>query len=118
RRDQRAADILKFFFDRVHKERYRTSIVAVYSDAKPVVQDTTDLEVVRNILTDLPLAHAFKAGPTNLFTGVEAAVKLAKPWPPGSALLMIVSDGGDPAPGAKFPKLPASIPHALVVGAG
>jgi Ca-activated chloride channel family protein len=118
RRDQRAADILKSFFDRVQKDRYRTTIVAVYSDAKPVVRDTSDLEVVRNILTDLPLAQAFKAGPTNLFAGVQEAVKLARPWPPGSTLLMIVSDGGDPVPGAKFPKLPASIGHVVVVGVG
>jgi Ca-activated chloride channel family protein len=118
RRDQRAADILQSFFDRVQKDRYRTTVIATYSEAKPVVQDTTDLEVVRNILTDLPLAQAFKAGPTNLLAGVEEAAKLAKPWPPGSTILMIVSDGGDPTPGARFPKLPASIGHVVVVGIG
>jgi Ca-activated chloride channel family protein len=118
RRDQRAADVLTSFFDRVQKERYRTTIVATYSGAKPVVQDTTDLEVVRNILTDLPLAQAFKAGPTNLFAGIQEAVKIAKPWPPGSTVLMIVSDGGDPVPGARLPKLPAAIGHVVVVGIG
>src|SRR5262249_45563658 len=118
RRDQRAADVLRSFFDRVQKDRYRTTVIATYSEAKPVVQDTTDLEVVRNILPDLPLAQAFKAGPTNLFAGVEEAAKIAKPWPPGSTVLMIVSDGGDPAPGAKFPKLPDSIGHVVVVGIG
>lgn len=118
RRDQRAADILQSFFDRVQKERYRTTVIATYSEAKPVVQDTTDLEVVRNILTDLPLAQAFKAGPTNLIAGVEEAVKIARPWPPGSTVLMIVSDGGDPASGARMPKLPASIGHVVVVGIG
>jgi Ca-activated chloride channel homolog len=118
RRDQRAADILTSFFDRVQKDRYRTTVVAVYSEAKPVVEDTTDLEVVRNILTDLPLAQAFKAGPTNLFAGVQEAARIAKPWPPGSTVLMIVSDGGDPVPGAKFPKMPASIGHVVIVGVG
>src|SRR5262249_33797611 len=103
---------------RVQKDRYRTTVIAVYSEAKPVVEDTTDLEVVRNILTDLPLAQAFKAGPTNLFAGVQEAARVAKPWPPGSTVLMIVSDGGDPVPGAKFPKLPASIGHVVVVGVG
>lgn len=118
RRDQRAADILQSFFDRVQKERYRTTVIATYSEAKPVVQDTTDLEVVRNILTDLPLAQAFKAGPTNLLAGVEEAAKIAKPWPPGSAVLLIVSDGGDPTPGAKMPKLPDAIGQVVVVGVG
>lgn len=118
RRDQRAADILQSFFDRVQKDRYRTTVIATYTEAKPVVQDTTDLEVVRNILTDLPLSQAFKAGPTNLFAGIAEAAKIAKPWPPGSAILMIVSDGGDPSPGAKMPKLPPSIGHVVVVGIG
>jgi Ca-activated chloride channel family protein len=117
RRDQRAADILQSFFDRVQKDRYRTTVIAVYTDAKPVVQDTTDLEVVRNILTDLPLAQAFKAGPTNLYAGVEEAAKVARPWPPGSTVLMIVSDGGDTSP-AQLPKLPDAIGHVVVVGVG
>jgi Ca-activated chloride channel family protein len=118
RRDQRAADLLQSFFNRVHKERFRTTVIATYSGAKPVVQDTTDLEVVRNILTDLPLAQAFKAGPTNLNSGIQEAVNLAKPWPPGSTIILIVSDGGDPEPGVRMPQLPASVSHVVVVGVG
>lgn len=118
RRDQRAADILRSFFDRVQKDRYRTTVIATFTEAKPVVQDTTDLEVVRNILTDLPLAQAFKPGPTNLLAGVAEAVKIAKTWPPGSTVLMIVSDGGDPVPEARMPRLPAAIGHVVVVGVG
>jgi Ca-activated chloride channel homolog len=118
RRDQRAADILRSFFDRVQKERYRTTVIATFTEAKPVVQDTTDLEVVRNILTDLPLAQAFKPGPTNLNAGVAEAARIAQPWPPGSTVLMIVSDGGDTETKSKLPKLPPSIGHVVVVGVG
>jgi Ca-activated chloride channel family protein len=118
RRDQRAADLLQSFFNRVHKERFRTSVIATYSSAKPVVQDTTDLEVVRNILTDLPLSQAFKSGPTNLNAGIQEAVKLAKPWPPGSTVILVVSDGGDPEPGVRMPQMPAAISHVVVVGVG
>ncbi len=118
RRDQRAADLLQSFFNRVHKERFRTSVVATFTGAKPVVQDTTDLEVVRNILTDLPLAQAFKAGPTNLNAGLKEAVNLAKPWPPGSTIILVVSDGGDPEPGVRLPPMPAAVSHVVVVGVG
>jgi Ca-activated chloride channel family protein len=118
RRDQRAADLLQSFFNRVNKERFRTSVIATYSSAKPVVQDTTDLEVVRNILTDLPLSQAFKSGPTNLYAGIQEAVKLAKPWPPGSTIILVVSDGGDPEPGVRPPQMPAAISHVVVVGVG
>ena len=51
-------------------------------EAKPVVLDTTDREVIRNILTELPMRHAFKAGETNMFAGLEEAAKIAKPWAP------------------------------------
>ena len=32
--------------------------------------------MVRNILEDLPMQYAFKAGPTDLFSGLEEAVKI------------------------------------------
>jgi hypothetical protein len=45
------------------------SVVAVYNGAKPVVIDTKDFEVMRNILGDLPMHHAFRSGKTKLFDG-------------------------------------------------
>jgi Ca-activated chloride channel homolog len=117
RRDQRAADLLQSFFERVQRDRYRTTIVATFTGAKPVVQDTTDLEVVRNVLNDLPLAQAFEPGPTNLFAGLTEAAKLAAPWPPESTVLLFVTDG-DTIPPLGMPRLPASIRQVVVVGVG
>ena len=118
KRAERAADVIQSFFERVQAERYKTTIIAVASEAKPVVLDTKDREVVRNILTDLPMRHAFKAGETNMFAGLEEAVKIAKPWPPGSAVLMVVTDG-DTVPTTGMPKMPASIgTNVLMVGIG
>jgi Ca-activated chloride channel family protein len=62
KRAARAADIIQSFFERVQAERYKTTIVAFATEAKPVVLDTADREVVRNILTELPMRHAFKPG--------------------------------------------------------
>jgi Ca-activated chloride channel family protein len=102
----------------VQAERYKTTVVAVATEAKPVVLDTTDREVIRNILTELPMRHAFKPGETNMFAGLEEAAKLAKPWPPGSAVLMVVTDG-DTVPTTGMPKMPASIGNNVVmVGVG
>ncbi|HEX4609095.1 MAG TPA: vWA domain-containing protein [Urbifossiella sp.] len=118
KRSARAADLIQSFFERVTAERYKTTVVAVASDAKPVVVDTTDREVVRNILTELPMRHAFKPGETNLFAGLEEAARQAKPWPPGSAVLMVVTDG-DTVPATGMPKMPASIGNNVVmVGVG
>jgi Ca-activated chloride channel family protein len=118
KRAERAAVVIQSFFERVQAERYKTTIIAVASEAKPVVLDTKDREVVRNILTDLPMRHAFKAGETNMFAGLEEAAKIAKPWNPGSAVLMVVTDG-DTVPTTGMPKMPASIgTNVLMVGIG
>lgn len=118
KRAERAADLIQSFFERVQAEKYKTTIVAVYTEAKPVVKDTTDREVVRNILTELPMRHAFKSGETNMFAGLTMAAEIAKPWPPGTAVLMVVTDG-DTVPATGMPKMPASIGNNVVmVGVG
>jgi Ca-activated chloride channel family protein len=116
-RRKRAAVVLKSFFDRIPMERNRVSVVAVYNGAKVVVEDSQDFEVVRNILDDLPMEYAFNKGETTLFAGLEEAVRIAKPWNPRSATVVLVSDG-DTVPGTGMPKLPASVKGVLVVGVG
>ena len=114
KRSERAADLIQSFFERVQAEKYKTTIVAFYTDAKPVVLDTADREVVRNILVDLPMRHAFKTGETNIFAGLEEGAKIARPWNPGSAVLMLVTDG-DTIPATGMPKMPASVGNNVVV---
>jgi len=117
-RGQRAADLIQSFFERVQADRYKTTVIAVYTDAKPVVQDTYDREVVRNVLTELPMSHAFKSGETNIFAGLEEAAKIAKPWTPNTALLIVVTDG-DTVPATGMPKMPPSIgTNIVVIGVG
>ncbi len=114
---QRARDVMESFFDRVPIETYRVSVVAVYNGAKPVVIDTKDFEVVRNILGDLPMEYAFPSGKTTLFAGIEEAARISKPWNPRSTTLVLVSDG-DTVPASGMPRLPASIASVLVIGVG
>jgi Ca-activated chloride channel family protein len=116
-RRRRAADILQSAFERAPMEIYRTTIVAVYNGAIPVTLRTTDPEVVRNILEDLPMEYAFTVGGTDLLAGVKEAAKIAEPWRPNSTTLVIVSDG-DIVPPTGMPRLPASISHVVVVGVG
>jgi hypothetical protein len=76
-RAERAATLLQSFFERVPMEQVRLSVIATYTSAKPVVIDTRDVGVVKNILTDLPLSHAFAAGSTDLFSGLAEAARVA-----------------------------------------
>ncbi|MBI1901021.1 MAG: VWA domain-containing protein [Planctomycetia bacterium] len=116
-RRRRAAELLTSFFQRVPMELHRTTIVAFYTDAKPVVIRTSDAEVVHNILSDLPMQYAFKAGPTDVLAGLKEAARVAHPWRPKSTTLLLVSDG-DSVPATGMPKLPASIAHVVVIGVG
>ena len=113
----RAREVMESFFRRVPLQLYRISVVAVYNGAKPVVVDTRDVEVVRNILGDLPMHYAFESGKTKLFEGLREAAQVAKPWNPRSTTLVVISDG-DTIPAQGMPKLPASIDNVLVVGVG
>jgi len=116
-RMQRAREVMESFFSRIPMERYRVSVVAVYNGALPVVVDTADVEVVRNILGDLPMHYAFQTGSTRLLDGLAEAAKIARPWAPRSTTLVLVSDG-DTVPGSGMPRMPASIGNVLVVGVG
>ena len=116
-RMKRAAVVMESFLQRVPVELYLLCVVACYNGAKPVVVDTKDLEVVRNIFSDLPMHHAFPAGKTDLFSGLAEAAKIAHPWQPRSTLLLMLSDG-DTVPATGMPKMPASIADVLIVGVG
>jgi Ca-activated chloride channel family protein len=116
-RMSRARDLMDSFFRRVPLSNYRVSVVATYNGAKPVVVDTRDYEVVRNIFGDLPMHYAFDAGKTRVFDGLVEAAKIARPWNPGSTTLVLVSDG-DTVPTTGMPSMPASVSSVLIVGVG
>lgn len=116
-RRQRAFALMESFFKRVAIQQYRVSVVAVYNGAKPVVVDTRDVDVVRNILDDLPMEYAFPSGETDIFAGLKEAAKIAHPWQPKSTTLIMLSDG-DTVPATGMPSMPASVANVLIVGVG
>lgn len=116
-RAQRASELLTSVLERSALEQMRVSVVAFYTGAKPVVVDTYDLEVVKNILNDLPLDVAFNAGKTALLDGIKESFDLAKPWKPKSTTLLVVSDG-DTVGDTGMPPMPGSIGQVVVIGVG
>ena len=116
-RSARASEVVMSVLERIALEQLRVSVVAFYTGAKPVVVDTFDIEVVKNVLDDLPLDMAFDVGKTSLIEGVKQSAALARSWQPGSTTLLIVSDG-DSVPDTGLPQLPPSISQMLVMGVG
>jgi Ca-activated chloride channel family protein len=113
----RARAVVESVIARAAHDKLHTTVVAVYNGAKPVVLETRDLEILHNIMGDLPMHHAFESGKTRLFDGLETAAEIAARWPRGSATLLLISDG-DSVPSTGMPKMPASISGALVAGVG
>lgn len=116
-RRQRASEIVESVFNRISLRQFRITFIAVYSDAKPLLEDSSDHEVVRHMLESMPMWHAFKSGKTNLMSGIELAAKMARPWNPGSASILLLTDG-DTVPATGMPQLPASVRDFLVIGVG
>lgn len=116
-RTDRAGELLESLFQRVPIGKFKVSVIATYNGAKPVVEDTRDIELVRHMLENEFMRYAFKSGSTRLFDGIAEAVRLAKPWRPKSAMMVIVSDG-DTVPASGMPELPPSIGGTLVIGVG
>ena len=116
-RRQRASDLLESLFNRVPMRQFKLSLIAVYTDAKPLLQDSRDYEVVRPIMEEMPVLHGFKTGETKLIEGIKAAAKMAKPWNPKSTHVLILTDG-DTVPNRGMPEMPASVRDVVVVGLG
>lgn len=116
-RMMRAREVMESYFLRVPMTEFRVSVVAVYTDAFPVVEDTKDPAVIRNILGDLPMHYAFVPGETDLFSGIRKAADLARGWRPRSTTVILVTDG-DTVPSTGMPKMPASVAEVVVVGVG
>ncbi|MBK1881972.1 VWA domain-containing protein [Luteolibacter pohnpeiensis] len=116
-RTHRAREVMDSVFARIASDRLFTTVIAVYNGAKPVVEQTRDMEVLHNLMNDLPMHYAFPSGQTKLLDGLEEAARIAKPWPRGSTTLMVVSDG-DSVPPTGMPTMPPSIRGVLVIGVG
>ena len=112
-----AGQLVQGVLDRLDSATTRVSLVAFYTDARPVLNETFDKEVVSNVLDGLPMYTAFPSGPTRLTEGVAAALEQSKPWMPDSATLLVVSDGDSLGTG-EMPRLPAAIADTIVLGVG
>lgn len=113
----RARAVLESIIARTAHDKLHTTVVAVYNGAKAVVEETRDLEIIHNLMDDLPMHQAFPSGKTKLLDGLAEAARIAAKWQRGSATLVLISDG-DSVPAGGMPKMPPSVGGVLVAGVG
>jgi len=116
-RRKRASEILESLFERIPVRQYKISVVAVYTEARPVLEDSADVDIVKHFLETIPMYHAFEPGQTDLFKGLEIAAEIASPWRAGSAIVVMLTDG-DSVPATGMPRMPNSVAKVLIVGVG
>jgi Ca-activated chloride channel family protein len=113
----RAAQVVKSIFGRIPVREYKVSLVAFYSGAKPLLDQSTDFEIVQHMMEKLPIYQGFNVGKTDLFAGLREAARIAKPWNPNSATVLVLSDGVS-VPPEGMPRMPASVREVVVIGVG
>lgn len=112
-----AGELIQAILDRLDTETTRVTVFAIYTEALPVIEDTFDMNVVRNLLDGLPLYAAFHPGTTKLSDGITDAMDYARNWAPNSATLVVISDGdADDSKPVRF--VPSSIADSIVIGVG
>ncbi len=116
-RRERASQVVDSIFERIPLSQFRVTFVAFYTDAKVLLEDSADHEVVRHMLESMPMWHAFHPGKTNLFAGLDMAAKIARPWNPGSTTVLVLTDG-DTVPATGMPQIPASVRNVVLIGVG
>lgn len=116
-RGQWAGKIMQGVLDRIDMKDTRITMVAFYSRALPMLQDTTDKSLLSSMMSGLPLYTAFIPGKTDLQAGLTEAFRLAKGWAPRSTTLIVISDG-DLESAPVVPRPPPSIADSIVIGVG
>jgi len=112
-----AGRLAQGILDRLDMKETRISLVAFYTKALTVLEDTTDKNVIANMFDGLRLHVAFEGGATDLASGVNAALKIARPWARGSTTLVVISDGDSSATLGAV-SLPPAIADTIVIGVG
>ena len=112
-----AGEVIQGILDRIDTKTTRVTVFAIYTKTLPVIEETFDLNVVRNLLDGLPLHSAFPAGQTKFMDGMSEALDYARRWPSGSTAVVVVSDG-DFETTPPIRSIPSSVADAIVIGVG
>lgn len=116
-RRARAAEVVTSIFGRIPVREYKVSLVAFYSGAKPLLDQTSDFEIVQHMMEKLPIYQGFNVGKTDLFAGLSEAARMAKGWNPKSTTVLVLTDGVS-VPPTGMPRMPAAVREVVVIGVG
>lgn len=115
-RQARMREVVEAILQRVSGD-LRFGVIGFYTDALPVVMESRDPELVRNVFNGLPLSYAMPVGKTDLGKAVNASLELVAGFPEGSTRFVVFTDG-DSADLVPILARPKSVKEAFVLGVG
>lgn len=116
-RNARAAELLKSVMDQVPGDHIRFTAVGFYTEARMLVEQCRDRELLIHLTSGTPFHITYKPGKTDILSSVNQAGEMIKELPRKSATLLILSDG-DSLPPSGLKPLPSAVSHVIVAGVG
>lgn len=115
-RAQRMYEVVDALLKRIDGDVVYT-VIGFYTDAMPVILDTEDTELVRNVFNGLPVWYVMEPGKTDLGSGVRKTFEHLRTLPKESTTIFICTDG-DTIDLGPVPKPPAAATSVYVLGVG
>ena len=116
RRD-RAAALLKSVMERANSDEVKITMACFYSDAKLLVKECSDRELIWNFADRLPLHIAYHPGKTDLIKSLNGCGEFVKDFPRKTTTVLVLTDG-DTLPDSGLKPMPSSVAETVVVGVG
>lgn len=116
-RNARASEVLKSVLDRVPGDQVRFTAAGFYTDARMLVKECQDREMILHLAGGIPFHITYKPGKTDLLKSLNQAGEMMKDWPRKSATLLVISDG-DSVPPSGLKPAPSSVASVIFAGIG
>lgn len=113
----RASEVLRSVLDRVPGDNVRFSAAAFYTEARMLVEECQDRELMLHLAGGIPFHITYQPGKTELIKSVNQTGEFMKHWPRKSTTLLVISDGVS-LPASGLDRLPSSVAEVIVAGVG
>lgn len=116
-RSGRAGEVLKSVLDRAPGDQVRFTAASFYTEARTLVRECQDRELILHLTGGIPFHITFKPGKTDLLKSINQASGMMKDWPRKSATLLVISDG-DSVPPSGLEPMPSAVASVILAGVG
>lgn len=116
-RNARAYKVLKSVLDRVPGDNVRFTAAGFYTEARLMVKECKDRELILHLTGGTPFHITYKPGKTDVLKSLNDAGVFMKDWNRKSTTLLVISDG-DSVPPTGLKPMPSSVAEVIFAGVG